>query len=119
MVAFLATWSQPDKQSIPRLEEMLQRHRAEGLAVLAVSIDDEESRDIVPVFFRESGGTFPVVRDADHRISNLFRVPCSPTYYVVDQAGVVRFRHCGYHDGEAAEIESAVVSLLERQATSR
>lgn len=114
VIGFLATWSEPDKRSIPRLEELLLRHRAEGLIVLAISIDDDDSKDLVRPFFRQAGGTFPVVHDADHRISSLFRVPCSPTFYVVDQAGVVRFRHCGYHDGEAAEIEREVVTLLGR-----
>lgn len=115
VVGFLATWSAPDKQSIPKLEAIYQRHRAKGLVVLAISIDDEEGKDQVRPFFRESGGTFPVVHDAGHHISSMFRVPCSPTYYVVDRASVVRFRHCGYHDGEAEEIEREVVNLLSKQ----
>lgn len=115
VVAFLATWSEPDKKSIPRLEEMYRRHQAEGLIVLAISIDDDDSRGLVGPFFRQNGATFPVVHDAGHRISTMFHVPCSPTYYVVDRAGVVRFRHCGYHEGEAEEIEREVVPLLGRR----
>jgi hypothetical protein len=51
----------------------------------------------------------------------LLRPPCSPTYYIVDQRGVLRFRHCGYHDGEAAIMEQEIVSLLdtERRAKSQ
>ena len=115
VIGFLATWSMPDKQSIPKLERIFRRHEAEGVIVLGVSIDDDEGKAQVRPFFRESGGTFPVVHDAGHRISGMFGVPCSPTYYVVDRAGVVRFRHCGYHDGEADEIEREVVGLLSRR----
>lgn len=115
VVGFLATWSMPDKQSIPKLERIFERHKAEGVIVLGISIDDDEGKVHVGPFFRESGGTFPVVHDAGHRISTMFGVPCSPTYYVVDRAGVVRFRHCGYHDGEADAIEREVVGLLSRR----
>jgi hypothetical protein len=35
-----------------------------------------------------------------------------PTSFVVDQAGIVRFVHSGFHAGEEQEIESEINSLL-------
>ena len=35
-----------------------------------------------------------------------------PSTYIVDKDGVIRFVHQGYHDGEEAEIEREVRSLL-------
>ena len=87
--------------------------------MLAISIDDDDSRDLVRPFFRQSGGTFPVVRDADHRISNLFRVSCSPTFYVVDQTGVACHtgkRRCFFRRAGEAGLEEVPMGAVDPEA---
>jgi peroxiredoxin len=94
------------------LEQISRRFREEGLSVVAVSIDDEDSRSLVPEFFRQYGGTFPVVWDEGHRIANLFRIATDPTFVLVDRRGVVRFVHHGYHGDEHLEMEREAATLL-------
>ena len=35
-----------------------------------------------------------------------------PSTFIVDRKGVIKFTHTGYHDGEEAEIEKEIKSLL-------
>jgi predicted transcriptional regulator len=35
-----------------------------------------------------------------------------PTTIILDKAGIVKFMHKGYHDGEEVEIEKEIKSLL-------
>lgn len=110
LVAFLATWSEPDKRSIPKLEGMYRKYRDRGLVVLYVGIDDESER-VLP-FAREYGATFPVVWDKGHDIASRLRLETDPTYFIVDGQGVVRFVHRGYHDGDDLEMDSEINGLL-------
>lgn len=114
LVFFWATWSEPDKKAVPRLQEIFLRHGPSGLALLGLSVDDEP-RDVA-AFVRTYGGSYPVAWDQERRVAELYAVRCEPTYFVIDRRGGVRFEHCGYREGEAERIEAEVVELLREPA---
>jgi hypothetical protein len=35
-----------------------------------------------------------------------------PSSFIVDQKGILRFAHVGYHDGDAAQVEREIKELL-------
>ena len=109
VVDFWATWCGPCKQSFPALEALSKRH-GEKLAVVGVSVNDEI--DGVADFAKEMGTTFPIGLDQGHAIAQRWNVATMPTSFVVDDKGTVRFVHAGYHDGDEAEIEKEVTSLI-------
>jgi hypothetical protein len=41
ILAFLATWSEPDKKAIPKLQAIHAKYAGRGLVVVDVAIDDE------------------------------------------------------------------------------
>ncbi|MBX3200792.1 MAG: TlpA family protein disulfide reductase [Labilithrix sp.] len=110
LVFFWATWSEPDKKAIPRLQEIFERHGPAGLAMLGLSVDDEPG--LVAEFVRTCGGRFPVAWDEERRIATLYDARCEPTYFVIDRRGVVRFEHCGYGDADAEQIDAEISALL-------
>jgi peroxiredoxin len=112
LVAFLATWSEPDKKSIPELEKIWKRHRGHGLVVVYVSIDDEETKHGVLEFAKNYGATFPVVWDDGHAIASKLRLENEPSFVVVDARGVVRAVYGGYHDGKADDFDREIAALL-------
>lgn len=92
-----------------KLEELNVRFAAAGLAIVALSIDDEPKG--LAEFAKTYGLRFPIGWDAGHRIAEVYRPASDPTTYVIDRSGIIRFVHAGYHDGEAEIIASEVESL--------
>lgn len=110
LVWFWATWS-VDNRAVPHVAELSRRYPE--LNIVMVSVDDEP-RDI-PEFLQTYGGKgLHSMWDEGHRVaSDLFRVSCSPTFYVIDRAGVVRHTICGLTDKTIKDdLEPACKKLL-------
>jgi len=95
---------------MPKLQEGFARRADAGVAVLGLSIEDEEKE--VANVARTCGARFPVAWDEGHRINDLYPPPHGPAYYVIDRSGIVRFVNGGYHDGGADELDPQIASLL-------
>lgn len=113
IVDFWATWCEPCKKSFPKYQELYVKYKASGLEIVAVSVDDDDKKSSIAEFAKTHGGAkFPVGWDDGHKIADKWKPGGMPSAYVLDKQGVVRFIHKGYHDGEDAEIEKEIKSLL-------
>jgi peroxiredoxin len=110
IVDFWATWCEPCKKSFPKLQELFVKYKASGMDMIAVSEDDENTG--IADFGNTFGAKFPLVWDDGKAIAAKWKPSSMPSTFIVDKKGVVRFVHLGYHDGEEAEIEKEVKSLL-------
>lgn len=115
IVDFWATWCGPCKQSFPKLEELSKRV-GDKVEVVGISVDDEEKG--VAEFAKENGVTFAIGWDEGHVIASRWKVGTMPTTFIVDGAGVVRYIHDGYHDGETKVMEKEVATLLDDRSSS-
>jgi len=84
LVNFWATWCSPCRKEMPDLEALHERFQSQGLVILAIS--DEEAAKIEP-FIRERSVTFPVLRDPDRKVNDLFLVNGIPKTFVYDREG--------------------------------
>lgn len=114
LVDFWATWCAPCRRSMPAYQKFYDEYRDDGLRILAVSVD--ESRSAVDEFRRRHGLTVAIMLDEEHRTAEEFAPPTMPTTYLVDREGVVRYRHAGFRDGDAEEIEAKIRELLGEHA---
>lgn len=88
-----ATWSPAARMQLPDIQNLYAARRGRGLEVLALSIDERESE--VREFWRKRGYTMAVGMRSDAFFDRFGRVSTTPTYYVVDRAGVLRHRISG------------------------
>lgn len=109
VVDFWATWCAPCKESFPAYQRLAQKFGSK-LTVIGVSVDDDPAG--IPKFAKETGATFPVVWDDGQITSKGYQPPTMPTSFVVDQSGIVRFVHSGFHAGDERALESEIGSLL-------
>jgi hypothetical protein len=113
MVNYFATWCGNSRVWMPHVEEMRKKHAAAGLAVVGVANYDEATQAVLEDFVKQSGASFPISSDKDHRILNA--LPPSgwgQAIIVADAQGIVRLVHRGTHEGDFAQVDAEVGRLL-------
>ena len=109
VVDFWATWCAPCKESFPAYQRLAQKFGSK-LTVIGISVDEDPAG--IPGFAKETGAKFPLAWDDGQITSKSYQPPTMPTSFVVDQSGIVRFVHSGFHAGDERAIESEISSLL-------
>jgi thiol-disulfide isomerase/thioredoxin len=111
IVNFWATWCAPCKAEMPTLQAYLDRHKSDGLEILAISMD--EPRDLSAVEKIAQLYTFQVALKSDTNFKGLGRIWRMPTTFVVDRDGILRKNgHVGDAEITPAELEALVTPLL-------
>ncbi|WP_309671560.1 TlpA disulfide reductase family protein [Gemmatimonas sp.] len=109
-----ATWCIPCREEIPQLEALHREYGAQGLKTIGVSIDAAGMSGDVRDFATEQGMTYPIWLDPDHQFSLKFLTVGVPETFVIDRAGVIRFRMIGaFRRGDttlAAAVRRAMAS---------
>ncbi len=109
-----ATWCIPCREEIPQLEALHREYGAQGLKTIGVSIDVAGMGADVRDFATEQGMTYPIWLDPDHQFSLKFLTVGVPETFVIDRAGVIRFRMIGaFRRGDttlAAAVRRAMAS---------
>jgi len=90
-----ATWCAPCREEMPRIERLHQELGAQGLAVIAVSVDNPGMADAIREFRRELGLTFQILYDESGRIRDDYQTSGVPETFFIDREGVIRRRLIG------------------------
>jgi thiol-disulfide isomerase/thioredoxin len=84
-----ATWCGPCRAEMPSLDRLQGMHQGDGLAVLAVSVDDDGSA-AVRRFFQQSGvRNLTLYLDAGGATARAFGASAIPTTLLIDRNGNV------------------------------
>jgi thiol-disulfide isomerase/thioredoxin len=111
VVDLWATWCEPCREQFPVLAALVEAHPGAGLAVYAVSVDEDRAQ--LEAYLEATPLPFTVLWDkGGSRTAERIGVERLPTTLVVDRAGRVRFVHRGWRPGEAALLGREVSQLL-------
>jgi peroxiredoxin len=88
LIDFWATWCGPCRTALPGIQDLADKYKESGLAVL--TIDQGESRDQVRYFIERRQYSFPVLLDQDDAVGNSYGVRAIPTSVLVDKNGLVQ-----------------------------
>jgi len=114
VVNFCATWCAPCRVEMPVLDAYYRRHRGQGLAMIAISIDSGAPSSRLRAMVH--GFAFPVARIDDVRMARREIPTAVPVTRVYDRSGQLVFQTKG--DGrtmiDAATLERVVTPLLAR-----
>jgi cytochrome c biogenesis protein CcmG, thiol:disulfide interchange protein DsbE len=112
IVNYWATWCAPCRAEMPVLDAYYRKHHAEGLTMVAVSLDDGVSKSKLGEV--TSGFAFPVARIGDVKMARKDIPKALPVTRVYDRTGKLVFATKG--DGrstiDAATLERVVTPLL-------
>lgn len=108
---FWASWCAPCKAEMPLLQSYYDQHKAQGLELLAISMDDAttlpEARTIAKRY------SFPIAWKSESSFKGLGRIWRLPTTFVIDREGMLR-RNGQVGDAEItqAELDALLAPLL-------
>jgi peroxiredoxin len=110
MVNFWASWCGPCREELPEMEALYQEYQDLGFEILAVNVDDEESK--ADVLLDDIEVTFPILYDTAGDVSKLYDVNAMPTTVIIDRDGNQRLLHLGYRAGDEKKYEKAIKLLM-------
>lgn len=107
-INFWATWCPPCQRETPVLRAAYEAHRADGLILIGIDVQEEASgvRDYVTKY----GLTYTVGVDVTGAIFRTYRAFGLPTHYFIDRNGIIRDRVFGPVD--QAGVEKKLAEIL-------
>jgi len=112
LVNFWATWCTPCREEMPSIERLRQSMKGKPFAVLAVNLAEPEPR--VRQFLQSMPLGFPVLLDADMKVTKSWKVRQLPASFVVGPDGRIRYSYLGDLDWSRDAVRKTLLGLLPR-----
>ncbi len=99
---FWATWCAPCRVSMPELDALQERYADQGLAVIGLSLDDDDG-PAVRRFVEKLGIRFRIALANEKMLAQYGPIRSAPTTVFINRRGVIVRRVVGYVDAETME----------------
>ena len=100
LLVFWATWSPKSEPALREAQEIMNRHAAKGLRVVAVNVDHPEiglrERDAIEKATRDAGITVPVALDPGFATCSCVGIVANPSFALLDSRGVLLWDAAGW-----------------------
>lgn len=111
IVNFWASWCAPCLEEFPLLREALERHEADGLAVVGVVFKDRSAA--ARAFIERTGATWPSAMDPGERVADAYTILGPPETYFIGRDGRIVARHIGQMS--AASLAEKVAAIIDER----
>lgn len=120
LINFWATWCTPCAYELPHLQALWDKHKDDGLVILAVAMDGPETIASVAPFVRRHALGFPVLLDEETRAVSLYNPQrAAPFNVIIDRSGRIVSAREGFNAGDEKAIEETIVALLGKAASGQ
>ena len=115
LIFFWSIFCEPCKAELPVIQSLSKAYKDKGVAFVGVSIDGSPMKDAIAAFVKqEDFGFLPLIDelnpDESFKVSDPYGVAGTPTVYIIDGNGVVKFAKVGRASEE--EMEKVIKQML-------
>jgi thiol-disulfide isomerase/thioredoxin len=109
VINFWATWCPPCQEEIPKLNQLLQQYKNDGLVVIGIALD-KDSLNLVEPFVREKKIGYPILVGNEQVLRATKEFSGVPTTLIIDQKGNIHKKYDGSFDKD--DLEKSLKELL-------
>jgi peroxiredoxin len=106
------TFCLPCRDEMPAIEKLHQAMAAQGLKVVAISMDDPGFEQKIRDFAKQYDLTFQILYDPSGKIVNDYQTTGVPETFVIARDGVIRKKVIGASDWNSAGNRALIAELL-------
>lgn len=115
VISFWATWCAPCKRELNTINELYTDWQAEtGVTLVAVSIDDEKTKNQVPVYVNGKSWEYLVLMDPNGDFKRAMGVNNVPHTFLIDENGNIVYSHNNYAPGDEEKLYQEILSLKQK-----
>ena len=110
LVNFWATWCGPCRDEMPSIQRLREKLAGRPFAVLAVNLDEPESR--IRNFLRDMNVDITVLLDPGRKVAKAWDARILPATYIVGADGRIRYHVVGELEWDNVHVVSRISELL-------
>lgn len=115
IISFWATWCSPCKRELNTIHELYADWQEEtGVTLVAVTIDDEKTKNQVPVYVNGKGWEYLVLMDTNGDFKRAMGVNNVPHTFLVNQEGNIVYSHNNYNPGDEEHLHEELLKLVKK-----
>lgn len=107
-----ATYCGPCRVEMPSIEALHRSYVSKGLRVVAVSVDDSSSAQLVRDFVKQYGLTFQILYDPSGRTGQIYQTTGIPETIIIGRDGLIRKKLIGASDWNSPANRALIEGLL-------
>jgi cytochrome c biogenesis protein CcmG/thiol:disulfide interchange protein DsbE len=107
---FWATWCPPCRKSFPWMQDIYQRYKDKGLAVVAVSVNARQKD--AEKFIKEHNPNFITAFDSGKKTAKTYKLEAMPSSYLIDRQGKIISTHLGFRTSNISKVETEIQQAL-------
>lgn len=112
IISFWATWCSPCKRELNTIHELYTDWQEEtGVNLVAVSIDDERTKNGVPLYVNGRSWEYLVLMDPNGDFKRAMGVNNVPHTFLLDKNGNIVYSHNNYAPGDEEKLYEELLKL--------
>jgi peroxiredoxin len=117
VISFWATWCSPCKKELNTIHDLYIDWQDEtGVNLVAVSLDDERTKNSVPMYVNGKGWEYLVLMDPNGNFKRAMGVNNPPHTFLLDSDGTIVYSHAGFSPGDEEKLYKEILKLTEMNA---
>ncbi|MBU2018784.1 MAG: TlpA family protein disulfide reductase [Bacteroidetes bacterium] len=115
IISFWATWCSPCKRELNTIHDLYTDWQEEtGVNLIAVSVDDEKTKNSVPVYVNGKGWEYLVLMDPNGDFKRAMGVNNVPHTFLLDKSGKIVYAHNNYAPGDEDKLYAELLKLKDQ-----